>query len=317
MPQKVILDTDIGTDVDDCLALTVLLGSPEIDLVGITCVYGDIELRAKMVARLLQLAGREDVPIAIGGADPITQGLPIHWEGHEGEGLIEDGSNLPRPVSDEAADFIVRQVKRQPGKIHLLAIGPLTNIALAIQREPRLFENASGITIMGGSIRTDRRFGLPYAEHNLKSDPEAAAIVINRPAMKQLVPLDVTTRVVIRQDDVDALKATGSPFLAVVADQILRYPRFQELGCTFLHDPLAAALVAEPGLMPLTELHIDIETGGRYSAGATLARSPSETNPANARIALDVDPEPARQELMRRMLAANHDQGTPVASSTA
>jgi purine nucleosidase len=173
-----------------------------------------------------------------------------------------------------------------------------------MQREPSLLDNVAGVTIMGGAIRSDRRFDLPYAEHNLKSDSDAAAIVIEHPAMKQLVPLDVTTRVVIRQDDVERLIATGSPYLLAVADQVSRYPRFQKTGATYLHDPLAAGLLVQPDLMPLTELHIDVETSSKYSAGATLAKTPTNDNPANALVAIDVDPEPAREALILRMLAA-------------
>jgi purine nucleosidase len=173
-----------------------------------------------------------------------------------------------------------------------------------MQREPSLLDNVAGVTIMGGAIRSDRRFDLPYAEHNLKSDPDAAAIVIEHPAVKQLVPLDVTTRVVIRQADVGRLIASGSSYLVAVADQVSRYPRFRNTGETYLHDPLAAGLLVQPDLMPLTELHIDVETGSTYSAGATLAKTPTKDNPANALVAIDVDPEPAREALVRRMLAA-------------
>src|SRR5262245_55208559 len=105
MPVPVILDTDIGTDVDDCLALGLLLGSPELDPFGITCVYGDVELRARMVHRLLDLGGRPDVPVRLGARQPLLGRRPVYWAGHEGEGLLE---NAPAPtLSDEdAVDFL-------------------------------------------------------------------------------------------------------------------------------------------------------------------------------------------------------------------
>ena len=301
---KVILDTDIGTDVDDCLALTVLLGSPEVDLVGITCVHADVALRAQLVGRLLRLANRTEIPVATGGAEPLTEGLSAYWEGHEGQGIIEDVDDVVPPIDEAAADFIVRTVMEQPGEVWLLPIGPLTNIALALQKEPRLFDHIAGITIMAGSFRANSNFGLPYVEHNLRCDPVAAALVLEHPVVKTLVPLDVTTRVVIRQDDVSRMNRVNSPFLNAVADQVARYPRFMREGFTFLHDPLAAGLLVQPDLMPLTDLHLDVETGGTYSAGATLGRLPSPDYPVNARVALDVEPEGAREQLILRMLAA-------------
>src|SRR5690242_3521920 len=130
MPTPIIFDTDIGTCVDDVLALAVVLGSPELALVGVTCVYGDVDLRARMVRKLLRLHGSLDIPILRGASQPLLRLEPIYWEGHEGEGLLESGDDIPK-ASEGAVDFIVRTVRENPGQIHLLALGPLTNVALA------------------------------------------------------------------------------------------------------------------------------------------------------------------------------------------
>src|ERR1700730_14965412 len=138
MPLPVLLDTDIGTDVDDCLALALLLGSPELEPIGITCVYGDVALRARMVHKLLTLAGKPDVPVRLGVREPLLGQRAVYWAGHEGVGLL-DAADLELPLADEhAIDFLVRTVLDRPGAIHLVAIGPLTNIALAVKREPGL-----------------------------------------------------------------------------------------------------------------------------------------------------------------------------------
>ena len=175
---RLILDTDIGTDVDDCLALAVILGSPELQLEGVTCVYGDVQLRARMVLELLRLAGRDDVPVMLGVELPLLRRRPVFWPGHEGKGLLETAEATVAPAPEHAVDYLVRTIMENPGEIHLLAVGPLTNVALAMQREPRLAERLGHLTIMGGAGRGPGQYGLPSAEHNVKCDPEAAHVVL-------------------------------------------------------------------------------------------------------------------------------------------
>lgn len=306
MTTRVILDTDIGTDVDDCLALALILGSPELALAGVTCVYGDVALRARMVRRLLALHGTRGVPVLQGARDTLLGLRPIYWEGHEGQGLIEAVEDEPADGGEgangeDAVAFIVRTVREEPGTIHLLAIGPLTNVALALKREPRLVHDLAGVTIMGGVVRGAGSLDLPYVEHNIRCDPEAAQIVFASGLPITLVPLDVTTRVRITPDGVARIAAAGTPFHAAVADQVARYPRFGRLGHTFLHDPLAAAIVARPDLATYTAAHLDLELGGRHTAGATLLRAPSDDAPATVRVALDVDVTAAEEFVIARI----------------
>jgi purine nucleosidase len=300
MPVRVILDTDIGTDVDDCVALALILGSPELSLEGITCVYGDVELRARMALKLLALAGRADIPVMLGARETLTGLRPVYWAGHEGEGLLEPGDEQLQPNSEDAVDYIVRVVMENPGEVQLLAIGPLTNVALALQRERRLFDNLAGLTIMGGASRSGN-LSLRYAEHNVLCDPEAAKIVIEHPRRKTLVPLDVTTQVSIRQEDVHRIRAIGTPFHEAVAHQVELYPYFAGHGSTHLHDPLAAALLVEPKLCDVVPLHVDVETEGVYGAGVTFMRTPSDDDPANANVALGVDPGKAERFVVVRL----------------
>lgn len=300
---RTILDTDIGTDVDDCLALGLMLGSPEFAFEGICTVYGDVELRARMVAKLLRLRGASDVPIRLGTRSPLLGIRPIHWEGHEGEGLL-DPADAPDAFSTQhAVDFLVETVTANPGEIHILAIGPLTNIALAFLREPGLAKLVRHLTIMGGVLRGPRNLGLPYAEHNIVCDPEAAHVVLASGAPITLVPLDVTTRVNIRRDDIARLRAVGDPFHDAVAAQVERYPRFARQGSTNLHDPLAAAVVVDPTLVELTPLHVEVETLGRFGAAVTFMRKPDDRHPANAAVATDVDVERAEAFVLSRLLA--------------
>jgi purine nucleosidase len=299
---RTILDTDIGTDVDDCLALAVILGSPELALEAVTCVYGDVELRGRMVRKLLALRGRDDVPIRLGARTPLLGLRDVYWVGHEGKGLLDGEGGSVAFSPEHAVDFIVRTVMENPGEIHLLAIGPLTNVALAMLKEPRLAANLAHLTIMGGALRGPDSVNLAVAEHNIVCDPEAAHVVLASGAPMTLVPLDVTTRCRIQPDGVAQLRGIGDPFHDAVADQVERYPRFARTGATYLHDPLATAIVIEPGLVETVPLNVTVETHGRLTAGMTVIRAPTEALPATAAVALRVDPPRAEAFILERLL---------------
>ena len=301
MAIRTILDTDIGTDVDDCLALAVVLASPEVQLEGVTCVYGDVRLRARMVRKLLRLAERDDVPVMIGAEPPLLGLRPVYWPGHEGVGLLEPEDEAIEPDPEHAVDYLVRTVMENPGEIHLLAVGPLTNVALALRREPRLAAQLRHLTIMGGVARSVDRLHLPIGEHNIVCDPEAAHVVLSSGAPITLIPLDVTTQVQIRRGDTDRIRAAGTPFHDAVARQVELYPRFAETGATFLHDPLAAAAMVRPLLVDTAALHVGVETQGRLTTGATPMKLPTEEAPATAQVAVGLDPGEAEAFIMERL----------------
>jgi purine nucleosidase len=303
----VIMDTDMGTDVDDCLALAVLLGSLEIDLLGVTTVYGDVALRARMTRKLLSLRGRGEIPVFEGIPDPLLRNRPVYWPGHEGAGLFEDGDGQRFGASPEqhAVEYLVDEVMSRPGEIHVLAIGPLANIAAAIIREPAFARNLAHLTIMGGYI-APWTGGRGPAEHNILCDPEAARIVFASKASMSLVPLDVTLKTVITRDYVAAIRAVGSTFHEAVADQVTMYPPFEERGGqTFLHDPLAAAAILRPDLLDWQELAVDVELAGRLTTGMTVARQPGQETPATARVAMAVDPVDAERFIIDRICGAS------------
>ncbi len=302
MTIRTILDTDIGTDVDDCLAIAFMLGSPEFSFEGITCVYGDVELRGRMVRKLFALRGHSQIPVFLGARRPLLGLRDIYWGGHEGEGLLDDRDEPATFPAEHAVDFIIRTVMENPGQIHLLAIGPLTNVALALLKEPELAQHLGHLTIMGGVLRGPETLHLPVAEHNIVCDPDAAHVVLTSGAPITLVPLDVTTRCHIRQADLIRLRAIGSPFHDAVAEQVARYPWFATNGETILHDPLAAAVVIAPDLVELAPLYIAVETHGRLTTGATIARRPTDGLAATATVAVTVDAARAEQVIIERLL---------------
>ena len=299
--KTIILDTDIGTDVDDCLALALCLASPELKLTAVTTVYGDTRLRARLVLKLLALRGVSDVPVAAGAEKPLLDKVPVYWEGHEGQGILTPEDGALAPVDEHAADLIARTVLARPGEIILIAIGPLTNVALAMLKEPRLARALGGLVIMGGVIGGAHALHLPWTEHNFRSDPEAAQIVLASGAPMAIVPLDITTQVRIRTVGVARLAAADTPFHAAVADQVRRYPRYKEQGWTYLHDPLAVASVLRPELVKWESLHAVVETGGAHTAGKLLVRPPAEGSPATAEVALGVAVQEAEHFIQGRI----------------
>jgi purine nucleosidase len=155
--QMTVLDTDIGTDVDDVVALALLLRLPDVDLRAITTVYVDAALRARMVRAVLAVAGRPDIPVGQGVDRPLLNRDALAWAGFEGEGLLPaDADEAQAQPLPHAVDLLVKTVLARPGEVTILAIGPLTNVALALLREPRLAMAVRRIVIMGGVVQ--RRF---------------------------------------------------------------------------------------------------------------------------------------------------------------
>ena len=289
MTIRVILDTDIGTDVDDFVALSLILTSPEFELEGVSCVYGDVMLRARMVRKLLALRNRQAVPVYAGASRPLLGLRPVYWGGHEGKGFLTQQDDTLKPEVEHSVNYIVRKVMENPGQIHLIAIGPLTNLALAFSLEPRLAENLAHLTIMGGVIRYNSRFEFPLVEHNIRCDPEAAHIVFSSGAPITLVPLDVTLLTMVKKADVERIRSGGTLFHQAVADQLSVYPFFVDHGWTCMHDPLAVASIIRPDLLTFKDYYMRVEMEGRMSTAATVADAPTVENPANIRVAVDVD----------------------------
>ncbi|WP_434315491.1 nucleoside hydrolase [Leifsonia sp. P73] len=233
----VILDTDIGSDVDDALALVQILGTPSIRLAGVTTVYGDTTLRARIVHRYASLAG-VDVVAHPGLENPVS-GREVWWAGHEGTLHVD----LDRePVAGESAvDYLVRSAMERPGTLDIVAIGPLTNIAAAITAEPRFAGAVRGLWIMGGSFTTDE------SEHNFRSDARAAQIVFDARIPTVVTGLEITRQIAIRGESVQRIAQSGPAGEALYAD-IAQWWDYWNTQWNVPHDPVTVLTLARPDL---------------------------------------------------------------------
>lgn len=295
----IVLDTDIGTDVDDILALGLALRSPELELAAITVVYGDVDLRARMVAKTLALAGAPPVPLGRGISQPLLRQRSVYWAGHEGVGLL-DGSE-PALTLPHAVELISQTVRARPGEITLVPIGPLTNLAAAVILDPGIVPLVREVVMMGGVAGRGPDLSLPPVEHNIRCDPEAAAVVFGAGWPITMVGLDVTTRVNLRREHLARLAASGTPLARALADQAGRYMDYRQRDFTHLHDPLAVAMLLDRSLVRTAPMHVAVELRGELTAGATVVRPPASDRPATAQVCLDVDAERAVELFLSRV----------------
>ncbi|WP_344752883.1 nucleoside hydrolase [Gryllotalpicola koreensis] len=235
--RRVILDTDIGSDVDDALALALLLGSPTARLIGITTVYGDTVLRARLAARVAGSAGWTG-PVHAGRAETLS-GKEVWWAGHEG--ALYDDLDAERVASENAVQYLIDQVAAAPGAIDVVAIGPLTNIATAISADERFAGSVRHLYVMGGA------FGDDEPEHNFRSDVAAARIVFAAGIPTTVAALEITRQVRIEQESLDRIAAAGELGRILLAE-IEQWWRYWDATWNVPHDPVTVLTMTEPEL---------------------------------------------------------------------
>lgn len=276
MPQKIIIDTDPGQD--DAVAILLALASPELEVLGITAVAGNVPLPLTLRnARVVcELAGRADLPVFAGCAAPLDRPLVTAEYVHGATGL--DGIDLPEPTMPvqpgHAADFIVETLRREAaGTVTLVPIGPLTTIAEAFRRAPDIIPRVGRIVMMGGAYFEVGNV-TPAAEFNIYVDPTAAAEVFAAGVDLVILPLDVTHRALTSRSWAEAVRATGPVGAAVASwtDFFERYDRekYGHAGAP-LHDPCAIAWLIAPELFSGRRINVEIETEGRFTTGMTVA----------------------------------------------
>ncbi len=274
-PRKLLIDTDPG--VDDSMAILFALCSPEVEVVGLSTVFSNTDVKQTTLNALqvLEVAGRPDIPVAPGAAAPLVRpfqggGRQVH--GKDGLGDTFLPPPLGHPLDISAAEFIARTVMAQPGEITLVAIGPLTNLALALRLEPRLASAVNQVIIMGGAAFTTGNIS-PVAEANIYNDPEAASIVFSAGWPLTMVGLDVTMRTVMSRAYLDELAEAHNPLTSFIARIAPFYFNFYRetynVDGVYTHDPSAIAYAVDPTLFHAKRLPVLVETEG-HCAGQTV-----------------------------------------------
>ena len=302
---RLFVDCDPGQD--DAIALLLALASREVEVVGVTTVAGNqtVEKTTTNALKVLELAGRADIPVAVGAARPLVGELVVAADAHGETGL--DGPSLPepqaRPVGQHAADFLAARLLDAKAPTTLVALGPLTNVALLLAMHPDACERIERIVLMGGAIGPGNM--TPTAEFNIWTDPEAAHRVFECGLQVTMVGLDVTNRAVLTPAHADRLRGTGEVGAAVAAmlDFYLGfYLTAYEHGGAPIHDALAMAHVIQPEVLTIEPRDVKIELGGlcRGRTVVDMRRRTSLPSPT-ARVATDVDVEGFRELLLERL----------------
>jgi purine nucleosidase len=278
-PFRVVIDTDPG--VDDALALLLAMRSPQLKIEGITAVAGNVPLTLTLpnALRMVEIAGRDDIPVAAGASGPLLRRLVTATYAHGENGL--GGAVFPepkrKPVATPAPEFIRQIVRKYPGEITLLTIGPLTNIAAALNSDQDLARMVRALVMMGGSLSGGNI--TPAAEFNIYVDPEAARIVFQSGIPITMVGLDVTRKTSLTEEHVRVLEAAQNPVsqaAATIARNALNHNR--ERGFLVgpnMHDSLAVAGFIDPSILQFQDYYVDVETTGELTAGETLGYSPN------------------------------------------
>ncbi|MFZ0307410.1 MAG: nucleoside hydrolase [Candidatus Sulfotelmatobacter sp.] len=273
-PKRVIIDTDPGTD--DAMAIILALNSPELKVEALTVVPGNVDGRQGLenALKIVSLAGRCDVTVAGGAQHPLNQKLITaqFWHGKNGLANVELPPTKCKADPRFGPDLIIEMVHKYPHEITLIPVGPLTNIALAVSKDPSIAALVKDIVIMGGSITGGNVNGA--AEANIYNDPEAAQIVFNAGWMVTMVGSDVGERTLITRKylaELQSLHGPQSDFIAKIADFYLNRSEKSGYSGAAMYDPLAVGIALDPTLGTLKEMHVDVETKGEFTRGETVA----------------------------------------------
>jgi inosine-uridine nucleoside N-ribohydrolase len=304
-PTPIIIDCDPGHD--DAIALLLAVASPEVELIGVTTVAGNttIDKTTNNALRVLELAGRSDIPVYRGAERPFIrkQDVAVHVHGESGL----DGPDLPQPTTREqelhAVDYLAQEIRAREGKVTLIPTGPLTNIGLLFALHPDV--RPERIVIMGGAIGEGNR--TPAAEFNIWADPEAAQRVFLEGLDTTMVGLDVTHRALITDAHTERMRGAGRVG-AVVAELMDFYARFHksrypDLDGSPMHDPVCVAHVIDPTLMTVLDAFIEIDCSGGPSWGRTNVdwRGREHFGPPNAKVGVDIDGERFAELIVERI----------------
>jgi purine nucleosidase len=310
MPEirKIIIDTDPGQD--DAVAILVALASPELEVLGITAVAGNVplSLTEKNARKICELAGRPEIKVFAGAMHPMLRQLVTAENVHGKTGL--NGPDLPEPTmplqKQHAVDFILETLMREePGSVSLCPLGPLTNIALALEREPKIAPRIREIVLMGGGFFEGGNV-TPAAEFNIYVDPHAADVVLKSGIPIVMVPLDCTHKALTTAKRVAAFRGLGSRPGIATAEMLEFFERFDESKYGTdggpLHDPCVIAYLLKPELFSGRHINVSVEIASELTMGMTVADWWGVTKrPKNVTYLRDVDHEGFFELLIERI----------------
>ena len=307
MPKHVIIDTDPG--IDDALAILLALASPEIILDGITCIHGNASTQqtTRNALAILELAQAGHVPVYKGCELPLVKEALLSPEthGNSGLGYAELPEPLIQPQAGHGSDYLIEQIMSRPGEVTLVAIGPLTNLAIAIRKEPRIVQNVKEVFIMGGAVQHPGNT-TALAEYNTFVDPHAAHIVFHSGMPMILTPLDVTYQCIFTPEDLKRLQRLDSPITKFIADSTRFYMEFHDEyqsieGCV-INDPMTLALTYMPEICDYQELVMDVDISTGVGLGNTFADFYNyEKKKPNMKVAMGVRPRMFMELFLERM----------------
>jgi inosine-uridine nucleoside N-ribohydrolase len=302
-----LIDCDPGHD--DAIALLLALASPEVELLGVTTVAGNqtLDKTTANAIRVLEFAQRGDVPVAPGADRPLARNLFLADYVHGESGL--DGPVLPppqaKPTEEEAADFLAARAHASPAAVTLVPIGPLTNVAVFLERHPAAAKRLERIVLMGGAIAEGNV--TPAAEFNIWADPEAAQAVFRSGLDVTMIGLDVTHRALVTDEHAERLRSAGRAG-TMVAELLDFYSRFHREVYDFpgspIHDAVAVAHVARPGLVQTVQRNVEVETESELCRGRTVVDLWRRTDrEPNAQVGVGIDADGFVEFLIERIAA--------------
>jgi purine nucleosidase len=288
-PEKIIIDTDIGDDIDDAFAVALALRSRELNVLGISTTFGDTAGRARILDRLLGEAGRQDIPVAVGIATSSTASTA-------GQFRFGRGGHFARATHPNAVEFILGQIHRYPGEITLVAIGPLDNVGALIDKDLQTFRKLKRVVLMGGSVQAiPPDYGSapavePAAEYNIAHDIPSAQKLFLAGVPLYVMPLDSTRHLFLTEVNRQILFSQDTPLTNAL---MLLYHQ-SGIATPVLYDPMTLAYMLDPALCPVRPLHIRVDDGGFMRV---------ESGSPNAQVCLHSDADAFFHFYMKRLLA--------------
>ena len=259
--EKIIIDSDIGDDIDDAFAVALALSSPEFDVLGFSAAFGDTPARAKMFDRMLGELGHSDIPVAMGAPADVNRNAFT-------QRAYAEGGAFARASHPGSVDFVLGQARKYPGQVTLVAIGPLPNVGAMIDKDPAGFRLLKRVVIMGGSIRTlEDPYGVtppiaPHPEWNIKNDIAGAKKLFQSGVPLSVMPLDSTANLKLHEVARTAIFSHGSMMTNILAGLYYEWSAATRAVTPTLYDPMTLASMLDPSLCPTTRMHISVDDAG-------------------------------------------------------